>query len=214
MTISESALNEVKAELLRCGGRDAIGLHLTIIEEGAIRASQPNAPENIHRHKDILDELNRFCRKFKRSGVSEEKIRKELSNLSDPAQTFVRVELALHQLHRPVDLASEDWSDPALRMALKQSVMDARKWVRQCPGGKTATQVHAFCRDVMLVYQQLSGKPPGVGGGTNETPFERLWHTSLRLANPNATMLEAREIHRWASFRRKRRKISPPLLAG
>ncbi len=118
MTISVSALNEVKPELLRFGGRDAIGLYLTIIEEGAIRALQQGAPENIHRHKDILDELNRLCRKFERSLVTEEKIRKELSNLSDPAQTFVRVELALHQLHRPVDLASEDWSDPALQMAL------------------------------------------------------------------------------------------------
>ena len=44
-------------------------------------------------------------------------------------------------------------------MALEQSVMDARKWVRQSPGGKTATQVHVFCQDVMLVYQQISGKP-------------------------------------------------------
>ena len=201
MTFSGSALYKVKLELLRLGELDAIGLYLTIIEESAFCASQPSAPKNILKHRNILEELNRLCRKFKRSRVTEEKISKELLNLSDDAQTFVRVELT-HQLHRQVDLASEDWSNVANQSALKQSVQNARKWVRQSPGGKTASQIHAFCRDVMLVYQQISEKPPGVGGESRVTPFERLWHASLRLIDPNATILQAREIHRRASFRR------------
>ena len=201
MTISESALNEVEAELQHFCEPHLAGLYLTIIEEGAICASQPGTPEKIGKHKDILNELNRLCRKFKRSRVTEEKIRKGLSNLSDDAQTFVRVELA-HQLQRPVDPASEDWSNAASQSALEQSVQHARKWVRQSPGGKTATQVQVFCRDVMRVYQQIANKPPGVGGELSVTPFERLWHASLCLIDPNATMLQAREIHRRASLRR------------
>ncbi len=202
MHFLNSAIAEVKAELKRVGGSNAIGLYLTIIEEGAIRALQQSEQDNLQRHEEILVELNRLCRKLERSLVTEEKIRKRLSNLSDEAQTFVQVELAIHHLQRPVTLSSEDWSDPTLLMALKRSVMDARRWVRQSPGRKTATQVHEFCRDVMLVYQQISGKLPGVGGENNVTPFEHLWHASLRLTNPNATILEAREIFRRASFRR------------
>ena len=201
MTISESALNEVEAELQHFCEPHLAGLYLTIIEEGAICALQPGAPEDIHRHKGILEELNRLCRKFKRSRVTEEKIRKELLNLSDDAQTFVRVELT-HQLHRQVDLASEDWSNVASQSALEQSVKNARNWVRQSPGGKAAAQLHTFCRDVVRVYQKIADKPPGVGGESNVTPFERLWHASLRLTNPNATVFEAREIFRRASFRR------------
>ena len=202
MQFPDSALAKVKIELERIAGSDAIGLYLSIIETGAIRALQQGQQNNTQRHEEILVELNRLVRKFERSLVAEEKIRKELSSLSDDAQTFVRVELAIHHLQRPVTLSSEDWSDPTLLMALKRSVMDARRWVRQSPGGKTATGVHAFCRDVMLVYQQISGKTPGVGGENNVTPFERLWHASLCLPNPNATTLKAREIFRRASFRR------------
>jgi len=199
--MSGSTLNRIETELQHFCEPHLAGLYLTIIEEGAICALQPSAPKNILKHRNILEELNRLCRKFKRSRVTEEKIRKELLNLSDDAQTFVRVELT-HQLHRQVDLASEDWSNVANQSALKQSVQNARKWVRQSPGGKTASQIHAFCRDVMLVYQQISEKPPGVGGESRVTPFERLWHASLRLIDPNATILQAREIHRRASFRR------------
>jgi hypothetical protein len=201
MTIFESTMNEVKTELLRFGGPDAIGLYLTIIEEGAICALQPGAPEDIHRHKDILDELNRLSRKFERSRVTKGKIHKELSNLSDNAQIFVQVELA-HQLHRAVDLASEDWSNVDSQSALKHSVQNARRWVRQSPGGKTATRVHVFCRDVMRVYQQVTNETPRVGGELSVTPFEHLWHASLRLVDPDATIIQARELHRRASFRR------------
>jgi hypothetical protein len=201
MTTFESTMNEVKAELLRFGGPDAIGLYLTIIEEGANRVSQASAPENVQKHKDILNELNRLYRKLERSRVTEKKIHKELSNLSDDAQTFVRVELTL-QLQRSVDLASEDWSNVASQSALKQSVQNARKWVRQFPGGKPATQAHVFCRDVMRVYQQIANKTPGVGGELSVTAFERLWHASLCLIDLNATILQAREIYRRASFRR------------
>jgi hypothetical protein len=218
MTISEDALNQVKTELARFGDPDAKGVYLTIIEEAAIRASLPSAPENLQKHKDILDELNRLRRKFKRSAVAEEKIRKELSTLSDLAQTFVQFELAAHQHQRSSNLSLEDWSDPALQKALKQSVSDARRWVRQSPGGRTASRAHAFCRDVMLVYQQISGKPPGVGGDAYGkyymTPFERLWHASLLLIDPSATIFKAREIFRRATFRKRRRKTLPPLLAG
>ena len=201
MTIPESALKEVEAELQRFCEPHLAGLYLTIIEEGAICASQPGTPEKIRKHRDILNELNRLCRKFKRSRVTEAKVHKKLSHLSEDAQTFVQVELT-HQLHRQVDLASEDWSNVASQSALKQSVQNARKWVRQSPGGKTASQVHVFCRDVMRVYQQIANKTPRVGGELSVTPFERLWHESLRLIDPNATILQAREIHRRASFRR------------
>ncbi len=40
MHFLNSAIAEVKAELKRVGGSNAIGLYLTIIEEGAIRALQ------------------------------------------------------------------------------------------------------------------------------------------------------------------------------
>ena len=89
-------MNEVKAELLRFGGPDAIGLYLSIIETGAIRALQQGQKYNTQRHEEILVELKRLVRKFERSLVAEEKIREELSSLSDDAQTFVQVELAIH----------------------------------------------------------------------------------------------------------------------
>jgi len=206
LTKPAAPLDRVEQELRSLRAGNTTGMFLTIIEESADRTSHTEAPVDRQGHKDILDELNRLCRKLKRSAVTEEKIRTELSNLSEHAKTFVQVELALHQLQRPFDLASEDWSDPSLQIALEKSALDARRWVRQTPGGMPATRVHRFCRDVVLVYTQISGDPPGVGGTAYDpdymTPFERLWHASLRLINPNATILEAREIFRRASGRR------------
>jgi hypothetical protein len=55
---------------------------------------------------------------------------------------------------------------------------------------------------VMRVYQQVTNKTPRVGGELSVTPFEHLWHASLRLVDPDATIIQARELHRRASFRR------------
>ena len=135
MTKPEAPLDQVEQELRSLRAGNTTGMFLTIIEESADRTSHTEAPVDRQGHKDILDELNRLCRKLKRSAVTEEKIRTELSNLSEHAKTFVQVELALHQLQRPFDLASEDWSDPSLQIALEKSALDTRRWVRQTPCG-------------------------------------------------------------------------------
>jgi hypothetical protein len=93
MQFPDSALAKVKIELECIADSDATGLYLSIIETGAIRALQQGQQYNTQRHEEILVELNRLVRKFERSLVAEEKIREELSSLSDDAQTFVRVEL-------------------------------------------------------------------------------------------------------------------------
>ena len=63
-------------------------------------------------------------------------------------------------------------------------------------------------RSVNLVYQQITGKRPGISGSPVTegymTPFEELWLTSLKLVKPNSTLEQAREIYRVAAGRRNR----------
>ena len=199
------ALIPVKEELERLGAKENVGLYLSIIETHADQVGLSTPPMDLQSHAGILTELTRLIRKLTRSTVTKRKVEKELSNLSHHAQIFLKLELTRH-LKRTVDLETENWSTPRLLNSLIESTKHARRWVRQSPGQKTHTETHAYCRAVMLVYTQIINEHPGVGGNALDpeymTPFERLWHASLLLVRPNATIIEAREVHRRASNRR------------
>ena len=201
----QPALTLVKDELRGIGAGDDVGLYLSIIETHAGQTDQSTPTIDSQIHADILNELNRFSRKLIRSPITKRKIQNELLSLSNSAQIFIKLELT-YLLDRVINLSSENWSAPRLQKALGKSVKNARRWVRQPPGKEAATGTHVFCRNVMLVFTQITGKAPGVGGSDSKpdymTPFERLWHASLRLVSPNATIIQAREILRRASNRR------------
>jgi hypothetical protein len=205
--ISTALLSDVNSELERLGAGSSPGLYLTIIESAADRAIGDHASENPDVYKFVLVELNSLLRSLKRSNLPASNLATKLSSLSEPASEFLTLEYGRkNHADADFDLSTLDWSDPILRDRLQTAVKQARKWVHQPPGSKTQTAIHAFCREVMLVYSQLTGKQPGVGGSSTtedyQTPFERLWHTSLKLIQPNTTILQARESHRRASNRR------------
>jgi hypothetical protein len=201
----QPALTLVKDELRSIGAGDNVGLYLSIIETHAGQTDQSTPPTDSQMHANILNELNRFNRKLIRSPITRRKIQNKLLSLSNSAQIFIKLELT-YLLGRTVNLSSENWTNVRLQNALGKSVKNARRWVRQPSGQKPATGVHQFCRDVMLVYAQITGSTPGLGGSSAienyMTPFEGLWLASLKLISPNATILQAREILRRASNRR------------
>jgi hypothetical protein len=212
------ALKAVEEELNHIGAGDNLGVYLSIIETRAstilqskIRAekencyknkqqAQKNSPREILRgYAAVLDELNKFVRKLERSRVTEKKIQKNLSQLSDDALDVIRTQLTF-LLGREVDLRKEDWSENHLQNSLGVAAKNARAWVRQPPGPATAENIHNFCREVILVFTQITDKRPGIGGSDAKenymTPFERLWYSSYRLVSPYATVYSAREILR------------------
>ena len=113
----------------------------------------------------------------------------------------------MRRLDREIDLETEDWSKTELRKTLEHAVSHARLWFRRSPGPREAAGLAGFSRSVALLYEQITGKPPGLGGDPYATgymtPFEELWLASLRLLNTDATIDQAREIYRAASGRRQ-----------
>lgn len=197
----------LRKELERIGAGDSLGFLITDIEHSAERVIQGAPSTDPQETKNILDELNLFQRSLNRLTSTGPKlagkIRQRVSQLSPDARIFVNIELT-RRLNRKIDLETEDWSRSTERDALLWSAGKCREWVRSEPGPSIQPELHQFCLDVILIYQHVTGKSPGVGGeGTDKgTPFEQLWLASLRLTQPYATLLGAREIFRSASGRR------------
>ena len=92
----------------------------------------------------------------------------------------------MRRLDREIDLETEDWSKTELRQTLEHAVSHARLWFRKSPGPREAVGLAGFSRSVALLYEQITGKEPGLGGDPYETgyttPFEELWLASLCIA--------------------------------
>ena len=185
-----------------------MGLSIWIIDSEAgladIEDCRPRAENDPY--GPILHALNAFLRSLRRSRLASDKIKTKLSALPQPALPFIRLEL-MRRLDREIDLEKEDWSKTELRRTLEHAVSHARLWFRKNPGPREAVGLAGFSRSVALLYEQITGKEPGLGGDPYETgyttPFEELWLASLRLGITDATLDGAREIYRTASGRRR-----------
>ena len=200
--------SDLQSALKRLGVGARLGLYISIIDSEAERADiedclprAENAP-----YGPILGALNAFRRSLRRSKLTSDKIKTKLSALPQPALPFIRLEF-MRRLDRQIDLEKEDWSKAELRQTLEHAVSHARLWFRKNPGPREAVGLAGFSRSVALLYEQVTGKPPGLGNQLGRkgymTPYEELWLASLRLLISDATLDQAREIYRTASGRRK-----------
>ena len=200
--------SDLQSALKRLGVGARPGLYISIIDSQAERADIEDYRQRseIDPYGPILDALNAFLRSLRRSTLSSGKIGKKLSSLPEPVIPFIRLELS-HRFDRKFNLENEDWSKTELRDALEHAVRHVRLWFRKNPGPREAGDLAGFSRSVVLLYVQITGKEPGLGGDPYETgymtPFEELWLASLRLVITDATLDGAREIYRTASGRRR-----------
>ena len=200
--------SDLQSALQRLGVGARLGLYISIIDSEAGRADiedcRPRAENDPY--GPILHALNAFLRSLRRSRLASDKIKTKLSALPQPALPFIRLEL-MRRLDREIDLETEDWSGAELRQTLEHAVSHARLWFRKSPGPREAVGLAGFSRSVALLYEQVTGKPPGLGNLLGRkgymTPYEELWLASLRLLISDATLDQAREIYRASSGRRK-----------
>ena len=200
--------SDLQSALQRLGVGARLGLYISIIDSEAERAviEEKQAQEKSNPYGPILGDLNAFRRSLRRSKLTSDKISTKLSALPQPALPFIRLELMRH-LDREIDLEKEDWSKTELRQTLEHAVSHARLWFRKNPGPREAVGLAGFSRSVALLYEQVTGKPPGLGNQLGRkgymTPYEELWLASLRLLISDATLDQAREIYRKATCHRK-----------
>ena len=180
-----------------------ISFYQSMIERAAEESTLIDAPESDgdSPFKAVLKELNNLLRSIKRSKLSGTKITARIESLSKEASTFAEISLS-GVLDKVINLQTENFSNPTNRKALEKAVGRARGWVRDKPGTKRHRALEKFAHEVSWVYRALTKKGPGVGGEDYQTPFERLWVACLRMLEPNATTLQAREIYRIAAGRR------------
>ena len=194
-------------ELKRLGAGEMSSFYLGMIERAAEDSTFIDASESDDGSpfKAILKELNDLLRSIKRSKLSGTKIAARIESLSKEASIFVEISLS-GVLDKMINLQTEDFSNPTNRKALEQAVGRARGWARDTPGTKRQLALQIFALDVARVYRELTKKDPGIGGDPYgkdyQTPFERLWVACLRMLEPDATTLQAREIYRVAAGRR------------
>jgi len=200
--------SDLQSALKRLGAGARLGLYISIIDSEAERAVIEDYRPRTRNdpYGPILGTLNAFRRSLRRSRLASDKISTKLSALPQPALSFIRLEL-MRRLDREIDLETEDWSKAELRQTLEHAVSHARLWFRKNPGPREAVGLAGFSRSVALLYEQITGKEPGLGGDPYETgyttPFEELWLASLRLVITDASLDGAREIYRTASGRRR-----------
>jgi len=171
--------SDLQSALQRLGVGARLGLYISIINSEAERAviedyrprtgNDPYGP--------ILGDLNAFRRSLRRSKLTSDKITTKLSALPEPTLPFIRLEL-MRRLDQEIDLEKEDWSKTELRQTLEHAVSHARLWFRRNPGPREAVGLAGFSRSVALLYEQITGKEPGLGGDPYETgyttPFEEI----------------------------------------
>jgi monoamine oxidase len=205
-----SELLAVSHELTILKAGDNLGLCLTDIMHAADFAKKgPPYPTPTHdATEQVLAELNKLLRSLRRSVISRARIKTKLLELSDAATAFIQFKYA--KLYgQKMNIKDTNWSLSKNRKALMNTVAEARKWVRRDPGPERQENLQNFCRRVQAVYEQITGEEPGIGGDPYlkdyATPFESLFLACLRLIIPNATTIQAREIFRYASGRRRYR---------
>jgi hypothetical protein len=126
---------------------------------------------------------------------------KHWAGLSSEGRTFIEMHLRLggpsHQSFADLDL--ESTSDLA---ALRDAVGAARRWLGEKPGAEHGAPIRALVRDVARVYQQATGKRPGlssletVAGSSYATPFEDLLVAVLAEARKPLSLEAARGLYR------------------
>jgi hypothetical protein len=136
---------------------------------------------------------------------------KHWAGLSSEGRTFIEMRLRLggpsHQSFEDLDL--ENMSDLA---ALRDAVGAARRWLGEKPGAEHGAPIRALVRDVARVYQQATGKRPGlsssetVAGSSYTTPFEDLLVAVLTEAGTPLSLEAARGLHR-SELRNKSKKF-------
>jgi hypothetical protein len=206
--VTPQETSDLQSALKRLGVGARPGLYISIIDSEAGRAvlEEKQAQEKSNPYGPILGTLNAFRRSLRRSKLTSDKISTKLFALPQPALPFIRLEL-MRRLNREIVFEKEDWSKTELRQTLEHAVSHARLWFRKNPGPREAVGLAGFSRSVALLYEQITGKEPGLGGDPYETgyttPFEELWLASLRLVITDASLDGAREIYRTASGRRR-----------
>ena len=187
---------------LKAGSETNFYLSLILSEAEQTETGQTIRNETNDPFSPILASINNLIRSLQRSGLTSDKIRKKISALPDPAKISLAGPFS-RRLNRTVDLHNADWSQSDERKALVQALKDTRILFRKRPGPKQDQQILSFAGYVAMIYEQIKGKPPGLGSDNyqNEyqSPFEKLWLTSLRLVEPDAEHYRAREIYRSAS---------------
>ena len=136
---------------------------------------------------------------------------KHWAGLSSEGRTFIEMHLRLgglsHQSFADLDL--ESTSDLA---ALRDAVGAARRWLGGKPGAEHGAPIRALVRDVARVYQQATGKRPGlssletVAGSSYATPFEDLLVAVLAEARKPLSLEAARGLYR-SELRNKSKKF-------
>jgi hypothetical protein len=136
---------------------------------------------------------------------------KHWAGLSSEGRTFIEMRLRLggpsHQSFEDLDL--ENMSDLA---ALRDAVGAARRWLGEKPGAEHGAPIRALVRDVARVYQQATGKRPGlssletVAGSSYATPFEDLLVAVLAEAGTPLSLEAARGLYR-SELRNKSKKF-------
>jgi hypothetical protein len=136
---------------------------------------------------------------------------KHWAGLSSEGRTFIEMRLRLggpsHQSFEDLDL--ENTSDLA---ALRDAVGAARRWLGEKPGAEHGAPIRALVRDVARVYQQATGKRPGlssletVAGSSYATPFEDLLVAVLAEAGTPLSLEAARGLYR-SELRNKSKKF-------
>jgi hypothetical protein len=136
---------------------------------------------------------------------------KHWAGLSSEGRTFIEMQLRLggpsHQSFEDLDL--ENTSDLA---ALRDAVGAAKRWLGEKPGAEHGAPIRALVRDVARVYQQATGKRPGlsssetVAGSSYTTPFEDLLVAVLTEAGTPLSLEAARGLYR-SELRNKSKKF-------
>ncbi len=148
----------------------------------------------------VAGDLDSFHRSLSRTANLRATM-KHWAGLSSEGRTFIEMHLRLggpsHQSFADLDL--ESTSDLA---ALRDAVGAARRWLGEKPGAEHGAPIRALVRDVARVYQQATGKRPGlssletVAGSSYATPFEDLLVAVLAEARKPLSLEAARGLYR------------------
>ena len=198
----QEQLEKIAACLTEIGAENSAGLYTSIIASQAIKSAGIFQMAGLDRTSlnRVHGELKSFARSLSRSKLSNDKIETKISGFSEEAAGLFKAQFALvnNQAFLPNHL---DWQDEVVRNGAIAAAKKALRWCSESPGPKTRHDLRDYCSEVMAVYRAVAKKDPGLGAVLT-TPFERLWHASILLVEPNTTMVGAREIFRKASLRR------------
>lgn len=158
----------------------------------------------------VARRLDSFHRSLRRTANLRATM-KHWAGLSSEGRTFIEMRLRLgvpsHQSFADLDL--ESTSDLAV---LRDAVGAARRWLGEKPGAEHGAPIRALVRDVARVYQQATGKRPGlssletVAGSSYATPFEDLLVAVLAEARKPLSLEAARGLYR-SELRNKSKKF-------